>query len=162
MSITIMVLTGSCGRGTQVEKHLSSTGNVALGWLQRSDLEKAEYQFQSHYDTLSLEEPLLPLLRVVGEGAVCVVVLGTWCKDSREEVPRFLRIADHMGMGVDRIRLYGVDRTKTSEDGVTDRYGITHVPTFIFFRGEREIGRIVERPKTTIEQEMLSILAAAQ
>ena len=65
--------------------------------------------------------------------------LGAWCSDSRREVPRFLKIADLAGMDATRIKLYGLDRTKKSSDGLTDRYGIERVPTFIFLRGDKEV-----------------------
>ena len=91
-----------------------------------------------------------------------IVLLGTWCGDSRREVPRFLRIADMAGIPADRITLVGVDRAKKSGDGMSDRYPVEKVPTFIFLKGGVEIGRIVETPAGTLEGDMLTILARSQ
>jgi hypothetical protein len=35
---------------------------------------------------------------------------------------------------------------------------VERVPTFIFYRGDREIGRIVEKPKADLMGEVLEIL----
>ncbi|MEK7671115.1 MAG: thioredoxin family protein, partial [Bacteroidota bacterium] len=91
-----------------------------------------------------------------------VVVLGTWCSDSKREVPRFLKIVDLSLIPPAQIQFYGVDRTKKSSDGVTDRYKIERVATFIFLKRGEEVGRIVESPKNSLEEDMLAILADAQ
>jgi hypothetical protein len=122
----------------------------------------AHGDFALVYDTSRIHQDFVSLIQQVHEGIDVVVFLGTWCSDSRREVPRFLKIADLAGIESDRIKLYGLDRTKKSSDGLTDRYGIERVPTFIFLRGEREVGRIVELPRTTLEGDVLSILAGAR
>lgn len=122
----------------------------------------AHGDFAFVYDTSRIHGDFVGLIRQVHEGIDIIVFLGTWCSDSRREVPRFLKIADLAGMDAARIKLYGLDRTKRSSDGLTDRYGIERVPTFIFLRGDEEVGRIVEVPRTTLEGDVLSILAGAQ
>jgi thiol-disulfide isomerase/thioredoxin len=122
----------------------------------------AHGDFAFVYDTSRIHGDFVGLIRQVHEGIDIIVFLGTWCSDSRREVPRFLKIADLVGMDAARIKLYGLDRTKRSSDGLTDRYGIERVPTFIFLRGDEEVGRIVEVPRTTLEGDVLSILAGAQ
>jgi len=141
---------------------LSQPG-VTVGWMDREVLaDPAHGDFALVYDTSRIGEEFLDLIRQVHEGIDVIVFLGTWCPDSRREVPRFLKIADLTGMDAERIRLYGLDRTKRSSDGLTDRFGIERVPTFIFLRGEEEVGRIVEVPQTTLEGDLLSILARAR
>jgi thiol-disulfide isomerase/thioredoxin len=140
-----------------------SQPDVPVGWIDREVLANpAHGDFSLVYDTSRIHEDFVGLIQQVHEGIDVIVFLGTWCSDSRREVPRFLKIADLAGMNVDRIKLYGLDRTKKSRDGLTDRYGIERVPTFIFLLGEREVGRIVEVPRTTLEGDVLSILAGAR
>lgn len=87
-----------------------------------------------------------------------LVFVATWCPDSRREVPRFLKILDQAGFAGSRLTLYGLDRTKRDAEGLTVKWQIERVPTFILIRGGREIGRIVERPATTLEAAMTVIL----
>jgi thiol-disulfide isomerase/thioredoxin len=85
-----------------------------------------------------------------------------WCGDSKRELPRFLKIADEAGFPPARITLYSLDRTKKSPDGMTARYGIEYVPTFIVLKDGAEVGRITESPKVSVEADLLTILAAAR
>jgi thioredoxin 1 len=134
-----------------------------LGWVQRSVLDTSPYApFKTGYETYAVDTNLVGLIRRVNEGVRTVIFFGAWCSDSQREVPRFLKIADYAGMSGEQIRLFALDRSKKSADGLTERYRIELVPTFIFLRNGEEIGRIVERPKTTIEGDLLTILAAPQ
>ena len=103
---------------------------------------------------------MITMLRSMDKGISTIVFLGTWCPDSRRNVPHFLKVADEAGVSPDSIRLYCVDRSKKSDDGLTATYNIQRVPTFIFFKGGKEIGRIVESPELTIEQDMVRIFAS--
>jgi len=131
-----------------------------LGWITASTLLGERYrEFAEVYEHAVIAPEFLELIREVQEGADVLVFLGTWCGDSHREVPRFLRIADEAGITRDRIRLYNLDRSKTSPDGLEERWMIERVPTFIVLRQGREVGRIVERPRSTLEGDLLSILA---
>jgi len=93
-----------------------------------------------------------------GRDVDTLLILATWCSDSKRDVPRFFKILDAAGLGLDRVTLVGVDRTKKDAEGLAERHGVTRVPTFVFFRGGTEIGRVVERPVTTLEADLAAIL----
>lgn len=96
----------------------------------------------------------------MGDTVQVLVFMGTWCGDSKREVPRFFHIVDAAKIPQGSITMYGVDRTKKTSDGLADKYGITNVPTFIFLSGGKEIGRIVESPKKSLEEDMVEILGS--
>jgi len=130
------------------------------GWVPREILDTPPYAaFRTGYDTATIVHDFVPLIRSAKEGVDVIVFFGGWCPDSRQEVPHFLRLADEAGIPSSRIRLYALDRTKKSDDGQTAQYGIERVPTFIFLKGGKELGRITEFPSTTIEADVLTILA---
>ena len=66
---------------------------------------------------------------------------------------------DLAGIGDAQLTMVGVDRTKKDAEGLTVKHDILRVPTFVFFRGEKEIGRVVERATTTLEADIAAILA---
>jgi hypothetical protein len=86
------------------------------------------------------------------------IVLATWCPDTRRDLPRFFKIADQAGWPTSRMILLAVDRTKKDPEGETVKWNVTRVPTFIFLRGGKEIGRVTERPTTTLEQDIALIV----
>lgn len=81
---------------------------------------------------------------------------GTWCGDSRRNVPRFLKIMD--GLDAFKITMVAVDRDLDANNGEPGRWDIQRVPTFIFFEKGKEIGRIVENPKKTLEKDIIAII----
>src|SRR5512140_714893 len=149
--VAAVVIAGCAGqREAQVER----------GWIDRSVLMKPEHhQFKERFDTVQVEQPIVQMIKSVEDSVSTLVFLGTWCPDSRREVPRFLKVADEAGIPQERIRLYALDRTKKSDDGLTDKYHIERIPTFVFLKKGEEIGRITEAPEKSIEQDMLFILA---
>ena len=91
-------------------------------------------------------------------GVEITIVLGTWCGDSKMQVPRFFKVIDAIGIGDENLTLICTDGEKKAENGLLDHLDIVQVPTFIFYLQEKELGRIIESPQTTLENEMLNIL----
>ncbi|MBI5472541.1 MAG: thioredoxin family protein [Ignavibacteriae bacterium] len=159
LSATLLFLFG-CATTQQPGNQQSQSEKMALGWLTRADFVNHDYpKFQENYDSASISPDFVEMIKSFNADIDVIVVLGTWCGDSKRQVPRFLKIVDQVGIPQNRIRYYGVDRTKKSADGVADQYQIEKVPTFIFFHAGREIGRIIEGPRTTMEEEMMLLFA---
>ncbi len=98
---------------------------------------------------------LLPTLQIT-------VVYGTWCGDSKREVPRFLKLAEQLGLKPQQITLIGVDNTdssyKQSPNHEERAFNVFRVPTFIITQNGREIERITEFPVTTLERDLYSVV----
>jgi thiol-disulfide isomerase/thioredoxin len=86
------------------------------------------------------------------------VILGTWCPDSRREVPRFYKIMDHLNFSEEKITLIGVNRNKKAPLKNYQNLQIEKVPTFIIYKNQKEIGRIVESPLKSLEKDLLNII----
>lgn len=91
-------------------------------------------------------------------GLTITIVLGTWCPDSRREVPRFMKIIDLWGFPLDVIRFIGVDINKVAPLADYEALDIERVPTFIFYKNNSEIGRIIEVPVASLEVDSRDIL----
>jgi len=140
-----------------------ATEKMAIGWVDRSVLNEPEHQaFKTTFDTVHVDEQFVEMISEIKGDVDITVFFGSWCKDSKRELPHFLKVADKAGISPERIKLYGVDRTKKSADGLTEKYNIQLVPTIIFLKSGVEIGRITETPRTTIEGDMVTILAGAR
>jgi hypothetical protein len=91
-------------------------------------------------------------------GVEILCVLGSWCSDSKREVPRLIRIMQLKSIDPGKLKMFGADRNKMTPGGESADYHIEKVPTFIFFRDDKEIGRIVEKPEYSFERDMLAIV----
>lgn len=104
-------------------------------------------------------ESINKLLDIKKDGLSIKVVMGTWCPDSRREVPRFMKVLDIWKFPVERVTFIGVDDAKKSPVGEYDGLNILRVPTFIIYKNNIEAGRIIENPATSLEQDMVNILS---
>ena len=106
------------------------------------------------YDRIVMDE----IKKTSREGITIKIVLGTWCPDTRREMPRFMRILDSWEFPQEKITYIGVDNAKQSPVAEYESLNIERVPTFIIYRNNNEAGRIIEVPTTSLEQDMLNIL----
>jgi hypothetical protein len=87
-----------------------------------------------------------------------ILFAGNWCGDSKTEVPKIFKLFELTGISSSDYELWGVDRDKREPSGFADSLDIDKVPTLIIIANGRELGRIVEFPKTTWEEDLLQIL----
>lgn len=119
---------------------------------------KASYD--PNYAAYKVDSTALNDLSKLVKGKKVTIVLGTWCGDSKYQVPHFLKIMDALKIDEAKITFIGVDGSKKAENGLIDSLNITRVPTFIFTdKKGKEVGRITERPTETLEKDMLKVLA---
>jgi dipeptidyl aminopeptidase/acylaminoacyl peptidase len=153
-------------RKAEVKDH----GLVLFGEVTRDDILKEIPDWGAEYDTYT---PSLDSLQALEKGLKnvrFVCVFGTWCSDSRTQVPRFWRLLDDLGVPQSSFRMFAVASSRfTDQMGVPKEvldwsrdvkawYDVTAVETIIVERGGREIGRIVESPSKSLEEDLLEIL----
>jgi hypothetical protein len=74
------------------------------------------------------------------------------------QVPAFFKVLDAVTAS-DNVAIIAVNEDKKTPSGSASKNGITHVPTFIFYKNGVEINRIVESPVDFLETDMLAILS---
>lgn len=114
--------------------------------------------YESEYNNYEFNASIIDSMRNKLDDISILIVLGSWCSDSRREVPRFLRILDELKFDFEKVTLNFVDRKKESPEGNISSLEIKLVPTFIFYRNEKEIGRIIETPSVSLEADFKNIL----
>lgn len=115
--------------------------------------------FMKGYDEYVPDPKVIDELKAMDMSDLRITVaLGTWCPDSRREVPRFMRIIDQLGFPKEKIRFIGVDINKVAPLDDFTKLDIVRVPTFIFYENNIESGRIIEVPVSSLEQDMKDIL----
>src|SRR5512140_1339038 len=81
------------------------------------------------------EQPYVPdsaavaAIKAIPKNYTILLVMGTWCPDSKREVPRYFATAAAAGISEAMLTMVGVDRSKKDTEGLTDKWNITRVPT---------------------------------
>jgi thiol-disulfide isomerase/thioredoxin len=134
---------------------------VLVDYVDRAGLQTGEFAdfFTAEYDAY---QPDIEIVGKLGnslhEDIQIMIVLATWCSDSKREVPRFLKLLDLIGFDDSNLVMVGVDSHKKAYDVSVDELNIEFVPTFIILRKEVELGRIIEYPENSLEADLLRII----
>lgn len=127
--------------------------------ISKEQLLKTGEEWRDIYDEYEVDESLLETLNSKVDGALKIVVyLGTWCGDSRNNVPQFLKIIDTLDVQPE-VKYYDVERKPNPEvKYYVKELEVERVPTFIFYRKDKEIGRIIENPKNSLIEDFIEIV----
>lgn len=130
------------------------------GIAQKSDFNQEPFAtwFNPRYDAYALDEDTKKALKKGLKGVQIKAFMGTWCSDSKREVPQFYKMIDEVGFSDKNLTLVTVDRSKKEPVNLVSGNNIIRVPTFIFYRNGEEIGRYVERPRESLEADILKIV----
>ena len=115
--------------------------------------------YDAMYDSYTPDAATMTALKPLMQGVKITIVMGTWCGDSKLQVPHFYKMTDQLGITEQEMTLICVDGQKKAENGLIDNMNIDRVPTFIFYKEGQEIGRIVESPKDTLEKDALELFS---
>ncbi len=142
-----------------IDKHTSQP--MLLGKANYSDLQDSNFAwwFNANYHLYTIDSLTLNKIKNNIQDYKIEIVMGTWCSDSRREVPRVFKILDYLNYPKNKVKLIMVNRNMRGLDDETKGLGISRVPTIIFLKNGKEVGRITESPKTTLEKDMLKILS---
>jgi len=86
-----------------------------------------------------------------------IIFMATWCGDSREQVPRFYKVLESLENKF-QLSIYALDENKSCLNINVSDFNIERVPTFIFYKNDKEIGRIIETPNQSLEKDFLEIV----
>lgn len=115
--------------------------------------------FKAEYPIYKADESTMKQLAGKMNDVEITVVMATWCSDSKEWIPRFYKIMDELDFPYKNLKLICVDRSKKAPGTNVDTLKIELVPTYIFYRNEVELGRVVEVPADLLEKEILNIVS---
>ncbi|MBD3179568.1 MAG: prolyl oligopeptidase family serine peptidase [Candidatus Latescibacteria bacterium] len=142
-------------------------GRVLLGNISRHDFDE---HLPSWFAEYSPDPVTASRIGDYLENIEITCVFGSWCSDSRRDIPRMWKVLEMAGYPGMEIKYLAVGSSRfTPESGipekllawsdrVKDHYEVERVATFIIYRGGREIGRIIESPEISLEKDLLKIL----
>lgn len=118
--------------------------------------------YTKSYSSYSPDKGSLEALEKGLSGINVKVFMGTWCHDSQREVPRLYKILENSNFDLSNLSLVSLSPNKNTPSGLEVGLNIQRTPTFIFFKGGVEIGRIVETPRDSLENDMLKIISGQE
>ncbi len=139
----------------------SKTGKPMLvGKLDRQAFLDSNFAawFNMQYNFYKPDTQVIKLIAPKLKDKKIEIVMGTWCSDSRREVPRLFKIFDLAKVPPKNIEVIAVSRKMKAPAHLTDSLSIERVPTVIVYNGKKEMGRIIETPVETLEKDLENIV----
>jgi len=135
--------------------------DILFGWVNREGTISQDFleDEQLKYDAYVADTESIAFLKnafEADESLNILVVFATWCGDSKAHVPDFYKVADLAG--ISNVKYLAVNRKKNAGAIDMSAMDIQRVPTFIVYKGDEEIGRIIESPIYSIEKDLVTIL----
>ena len=168
VALATITLLYACSPKMDTTKNTLSTDNngkpMLIGACSRSALEKAPFAewFNKNYRAYKVNDTITALIKPLIVEKKFLLFMGTWCGDSKREIPRMLKILQDCGVKKSDIRLVMVDNHdstyKQSPGHEEMGLNIHRVPTMIVYENSNELGRIVESPVVSIEKDLFAIL----
>lgn len=134
-----------------------------LGAITQQDLEQHSFKdwFVSGFEQYQPHKTIIKGFKKDLHQYQIKVFLGTWCGDSKREVPRFMKIMKQAKFPKSQIEIIALDKTKEaykqSPGNEEKGLNIHRVPTFIFYKDGKEVNRIVEEPTSSFERDIAII-----
>lgn len=142
---------------SSLDHHQEQTTDL-VGQINRQALSDLSW-YKKNYSSYTPEQTSLEALQDSLNDIEIKVFMGTWCHDSQRESPRLFKVLDTAAYDLDNLSLIALDRTKKTPNEYEVGQDIQRTPTFIFFKDDIEIGRIVETPRESLEKDMLKIVS---
>lgn len=139
----------------------SSGEKMLFGGVDRYAFENPPFAewYRLEYDSYEVKADMVKSMRTKLKKHRIEVFMGTWCDDSKREFPRLMRILDEAKFPKERLLIYAVNESKKSFYGEEGGKDVRYVPAIIFYKGGKEVGRIVESPVSgSLEEDILMIV----
>lgn len=126
------------------------------------DALRDETWWKGNYDAYLPDAAAIESLRKPLQDVSIEVFFGRWCGDSRRQLPRLAKVLERTGFDFTRALLTPlsdqVGEYKKLRGGGEPSRRVVRTPTIVVVRDGREIGRIVETPQSTLEQELREVI----
>jgi cyclophilin family peptidyl-prolyl cis-trans isomerase len=124
--------------------------------------------WREEYEAATPDPAALERLRSATGAYRITTVLGSWCDDSRREVPRLVKVLDQIETPVFSHKMIGVDRTRRIDDAQAAALAgvertVDRVATIVVFDAAgTELGRVVETAEKPIEELLVEFIAPVE
>lgn len=171
--VAVAVITASCNRAimpsstpiinTEMVNEKKQT--ILAGHCSISSMQMPNYKewFDKNYNEYKVDSSSIPAIKPLLQNKTIEIFLGSWCGDSKREVPRMLKVLEAASFDTSNVKIIFVDNAlnayKQSPQHEEKGKNIHHVPTLIIYEGNKELNRIVESPIVSLEKDLLAIIS---
>jgi len=133
-----------------------------IGEISKADLLNKKKDYVALARAYKPKNAAISLIKNVRQPIEIIVFFGTWCSYCKHYLPGFMKSIDVAANPSITVRYVGVSEDMSEPEALLNANAVTKTPTFIVLSGGQEMGRILEKPKDTIEEDLALILMGAR
>jgi thiol-disulfide isomerase/thioredoxin len=153
--ISFLLLSAGLSTASAQESHL-------IGETSEKEIRETHRIFDIYTNRYQPDKEVIQRLSEIQDSVKIYVLFGTWCHDSKREIPAFFKTLELANNPRFEVEMTAVSKRKTDPTGSYERWNLKNTPTFVIFRNGVEIGRIVEEAEVSMESDLLRILKTEQ
>jgi thiol-disulfide isomerase/thioredoxin len=129
-----------------------------VGEISKADLLNKKKDYVAAARAYRPKSTAVSLIKGVRQPIEITVFFGTWCSYCKHYLPGFMKTLDAAANPSITVKYVGISEDMSEPEALLTASAVTKTPTFIVASGGEEIGRIVEKPKATIEEDLAVLL----
>jgi thiol-disulfide isomerase/thioredoxin len=133
-------------------------GSDLIGPVTQDDILESFPEWREVMSSYAPQEEAIEKLKTIDFTVEIEVILGTWCPDSREHVSAYFKIIELAENPLIVSSYIGIPKEKEEREPYIRGKNIQKIPTFIVFLNGEEIGRIIEHPEKSVEEDLVDII----
>lgn len=165
LHITLLIFYINLSNAQSINKEITNgKSTYLLGKINKEGLTSSNYKdwFFKNYKAYNPKASIINLFKNDLKDYHITVFMGTWCGDSKREVPRFYKVLENANYPMEKLTIVALSKEasmyKQSPNHEERGLNIHRVPTFIFYKNGKEVNRIVEKPIETLEKDIKNII----
>lgn len=168
LSLVLVFLAFNCkspestAQGTNLEE--TEQSDILTGKITKEDLMQPPHVvwFDPMYRSYKPDPEQLEIIKKNINDYKIRAVMGTWCVDSKREIPKFFKLLELSHFDMKNLDLEGVTRAKELPGDEHTALDVHRVPTIIFYKDGKEVGRFVEYPQEEFENDIAKIVSGKE
>lgn len=148
-------------------KIVSQEYELMIGEFNIKDLKatKNKTWFDSSYKAYTPKADVIKKINsLINENEYYITIyMGTWCADSRRELPHLIKILKQANFNFNNLSIVGVDQDKVVQNITKkkrEQLNIINVPTIIIYNNKgKEINRFIEFAQESLEEDLEKIFS---
>lgn len=133
-------------------------GNDLVGPVTQDDILESFPEWREVMSSYVPQEEAIEKLKAIDFAIEIEIMLGTWCPDSKEHVSAYFKIIELAENPLLVSSYIGIPKEKEEREPYIQGKNIQRVPTFIVSLNDEEIGRIIEHPEKSVEEDLMDII----
>jgi hypothetical protein len=128
------------------------------GPLSKEEILKNNPEWQELVASYHPKPEIIEKIKAIHREIQVEVFMGCWCPDCTQHVSAYFKITEMADNPYIYTSYIGIPREREARTEFIQGKNIVRIPTFIIYFQGQEIGRIIETPSKSVEEDLIDIL----